>query len=116
MLNVAINGVSQPGFCPESSLSAKILEKVGFAIPARDRISVVNIPKASAAFVPDSLSRANSAMLFLFPEGINASVGLNKRQIPVKASSSRSIETIILPLAGSLMTALFPLNPQSTTK
>ena len=112
----AIKGSSQSGFFPVKSRSINILLKTGLIIPIKDEIVVVRTTKTTAVEVPLSRSFAYSKTDFFFPEGVKSSPGSIVIQMPVNSLSNSSHERITWPLAGSFMTAFFPLKPHKTTK
>ena len=115
-LMAAMKGTSQSGFCPVRRRSRKIRLNTGLIMPINEEIVVVKITNATAADVPFSRSLAYEKGDFRFPDGSNPSSGSTVIQIPVKFLSNSSHGTVTRPLAGSLMTAFFPLNPHRTTK
>ena len=72
--------------------------------------------KITAPPLPRSRSLAKRSVLAGFPSFVKPSAGAKHRTMPVKALSSSSRLTVTRPRAGSFNTALFFLNPQSTTK
>ena len=104
------------GLRPGSSLSRNTFEKSGVMIPMMTAISDTVTVKAITAPVLFSLFFTKLEILFFLPPGSKPSAGSIIRQTPVKDLSKSSIEISTTPLAGSFITALFFLNPLSTTK
>ena len=111
-----IKGINHSGFCPVRSLSINIREKAGLIIPISDIATVVTTVNTTATPAPRIFSLEKDIILLGLPPGSKLSEGSNIRQIPVNDLSKFSIDTLYVPLAGSLRMALFPLNPFRTTK
>ena len=95
-----------------ATLSCVLRDKEGKEVASSQKeVSIPSLEKA-----PCSFSFEKASILFGLPSGLKPSEGSNIRQIPVNDLSKFSIDMLKVPLAGSFITALFPLNPSSTTK
>ena len=77
---------------------------------------VVSATNTAAAPAPLRRLRAKASVLLRLPEGAKPSLGASVMTIPVKDWSNCSMLTFTTPRAGSLITALPPRKPSSTTK
>ena len=93
-----------------------ILEVTELMIPKRYAIAVVSMTKATAAPAPMRRFLAKSRVLLRFPPGSKSSPGTGSMTTPVNASSNSFQLSFTVPLAGSFIYTLSPLNPFSTTK
>ena len=109
-------GLIQPLLSPTISLSKNIREYPALKIAVKDAMIVVSVTKETATELPSRCFLIYPNMLFRLPPVSKFSPGSIIRTTPVKASSKRSLETMILPLAGSFKNTLSFEKPLQTTK
>ena len=89
---------------------------MGLRASSNETATAARIVNITADFAPLRRFLTNDRMLLGLPSGVKFYLGVNIKHIPVKDLSNSLMETLIVPLAGSLMTAYFLVKPFKTTK
>jgi len=111
-----MKGPNHSSFFPDRISSIKTLEKAGIKKPVKVMSALISIIKATEGTACRKRLKAKAHTLFGFPSFLKLSAFSKRRTIPAKERSNSSKGTATLPFPGSLITALFFLNPFKTTK